>query len=76
MRQIIRRTHTGKKMEDGYFQSESKYWQTIHSQEIIDSQGTKEGTFTCHIGSGYDVILMIVYPKIIRYGFLSKERMV
>ena len=76
MRQVVGGSHTGEETEARNAQSIGKDRHTRHRQDIVDAEGTQEGTLACHIGSSHDIVIAIVYAEVILHRLGSQERMI
>ena len=65
MRQIIGGSHTREQSETGNLQQICKHRHTRHCQDIVHAQRTEEGTLSRHVGSGDDIIVVVLDGEII-----------
>lgn len=76
MRQIIGGSHTREQSETGNLQQICKHWHTRHRQDIVHAQRTQEGTLSRHVGSGDDIIVVVLDGEIVLHRLGTQERMI
>ena len=76
MRQIVGGSHAREQSETGNLQLIRKHRHTRHCQDIVHAQRTQEGTLSSHVGSGDDIIVVILDGEIVLHRLGTQERMI
>ncbi len=76
MRQIIGGSHAREQSEAGNLQLICKHRHTRHCQDIVHAQRTQEGTLSRHVGSGDDIIVVVLDGEIVLHRLGTQERMI
>ena len=72
--QVVARAHAAEEVEHRYAQLPGKYRHAVHGKDVVHPDGAQERALARHVGSGYDVVVVVGNGKVVAHCPLAQER--